>query len=163
MAGALARYRRSRGASRFSSAQVTLDLPEESLDVDGLGDVSVEARGQDLFPVAGHGTSREGHERDVLCRRIGLQASGQLLPVHPRNLDVQEDQVGTAPPHGLKSRDAIGSPYDLIALVLQDRLDELQIERTVLHDEDALLRHRRFSFASVPGTILASCGMVHCG
>src|SRR5258708_21786264 len=88
------RHPRSRLASgrRF---EVLGDLRRQQSRADGLGDVAVAARGSCLFFVALHRVGGEGKDDDAATCRIGFQPPRQLETVHPGQLKVHQDEVGT--------------------------------------------------------------------
>lgn len=79
----------------FRRAGAFDDRAHRAVDVDGLGEVGVHARGEAFLNVLMVGVGCEGDDGDVL-RRLAVELSdggGRLQAVHHRHLHVHQDRI----------------------------------------------------------------------
>lgn len=79
----------------FRRAGASDDRAHRAVDVDGLGEVGVHARGEAFLNVLMVGVGCEGDDRDVL-RRLAVELSdggSRLQAVHHRHLHVHQDRI----------------------------------------------------------------------
>ena len=82
----------------------------------------------------------EEHDRDPARRFIEAQLSDQLVAVHDRHEDVRNDEVWTFSLHQGQSLLAIDSLEQTMALITQQRDQEVAIRVEVVNNQDC--RHR---------------------
>ena len=104
-----------------------------------------------FFPVAGHGVSRHGHDRQVGLRSAFLVPDGRrgLEPVHDGHLDIHQNQVERASAPALQG---LPSPLfgdrDLVASVFENPDGQLLVDDIVLGQKDGVARvGRRQAYA----------------
>jgi len=96
-----------------------------------------EARFHTLFPCIFPNGSGGGDDGNVQKLRLIAQFPGDLHAVHPRQLDIHEDQFRQS---GFRQFDgivAIGGNIDLVMMHLQHILQDRDIVFVVLNDKDA--------------------------
>jgi hypothetical protein len=118
-------------------AQHRSDPRDERAMIDRLGQVLVGAGVQprDDFLGVGH-RGDEDDRREWKCR-VRAQPLADLDAIEPRHHDVEQDQVGKLIARGDQRLLAVGCGDDLVALAGEPGLDDLDVGRVVVDDEDA--------------------------
>src|SRR3954470_8949516 len=119
----------------------TRDIRDEGCDVDGLGDVVVEALEQESLAVALHGVRRHCCDRDAAEQVIAPERREHLVAGHVRELDVQEDQVRHPLAGKAKRVSARAGGQRLVAVHAQQLACQLQAGVVVLHHQDHPVGH----------------------
>ena len=118
------------------------DRPQQVIRLEGLGDVGGGAGAARLHHVGQLGPRREEHDRDVLGV-AELELPADLVAVHARHGDVQEDQVRVPGEGELEALLAAGRGEDLVAVRGQDGGDRCgEVVVVVDHQyPEAFVRH----------------------
>src|SRR3984957_7165675 len=145
-------------AVSFASRSLTLDmmssttrtlavmtLPDETANGfqearhrNGLGDVSLASALADHFFVAFHGESGDRDHGNGLQRLVFLDPFGDFQARDFRQLDVHQDQVGMMLARDVERLHAILGLQDVVAMGVQQIVEELHVELIVLHDQYGL-------------------------
>jgi hypothetical protein len=91
-------------------------------------------------------TRAEEHDRDVFRLFRGAQAPADLVPVHARHHDVEEDQVGRGSLDEAEGSLAVHRGAELV-LPLERSDEHIDVRRHVVDDQDPAFRewfHERF-------------------
>jgi len=118
------------------AAQELGDLARERVDVDGLLDVAVAAGHQRALPIALHRV--RGHRDDRRRGQVGerLQDGDDLVPVDPRQVDVEQDERRLLADGRLDPGQAVLGVDDQVARCLEHRPDKHPVLAVVLDVED---------------------------
>src|ERR1043166_5897642 len=111
---------------------------DELADRDRLGQVGLAAAFADALLVALHGERRHRHHGNRFQLRVVLQPLRHFEAGHFGQLDVHDDQVRAMPAREIERLDAVARADGLIAVRLQQVVEELHVELVVLHDQDGL-------------------------
>jgi len=84
----------------------------------------------------------EGDEERVAEAEIAADPFRDLVPIHLRHADVQEDDVRPVPPRGIESSRAIVCRPDVVTVVAQEVRECLRRVDVVVDDEDPTLWRR---------------------
>ncbi len=118
------------------AAQELGHLAREGVDVDGLLDVAVAAGHQRPLAVALHRVRRHRDDRGRGEVRERFQDRDDLVPVHARQVDVEQDQRRLFANRGLDPGQAVLGVHDRVAGRLQDGPHEHTVLAVVLDVED---------------------------
>src|SRR5215471_4090403 len=88
--------------------------------------------------VAIHCKCRNGDNRDPMQLGIVLDPLRDLEPRDLRQVNVHQDQVGPMRARKLERLNSAARPYRVVAVRLQQVMEELHVELVVLHDEHSL-------------------------
>src|SRR6185295_2988707 len=124
-----------------SLLEVLGDELRELAGVDRFGDVAVAAGGEHPLLVAFHGVGGEAEDDDAAHRRIFPQQPRQLQAVHAGELDVHQDQPGRELLQHVQRFLGVAGAAHLITLRGEQDLDELQVHRVVVDDQDGFTGH----------------------
>src|SRR5207244_5379405 len=100
-----------------SAAKVPLELLEQEVFVDRLGEEIVAAARARALLVAAHRARREHDHRDARERRIGLQPARRLPAVHARQREIHQDEVWLVLNRALERRLAVLGEHQAIAIL----------------------------------------------
>ena len=114
------------------------DRLDELADRDRLRQVGLAAALADALLVALHGEGGDGDHRDGLELRIVLQPFGDFEAGDFRKLDVHQHQVGVVLAGEIERLDAVAGADRVVAVRLQQVVEELHVELVVLHDQNRL-------------------------
>ena len=119
------------------AADVLVDHLAEGGDIDRLGDVAVEARGDDAVALARR--DRGGHGDHGNGRRfgVGAQPAQRRDAVHRRQLDVHEDKRRLVGSRELERGRAVLALDHLVAAELEDGAHQLAVALVVLDQQDS--------------------------
>ena len=102
---------------------------------------------------------RDHDHRDVPQLRVHLHALQHLIAIEPRHHDVEEHEVDRLGSEPLERRQAIGRADRRVAEEVELLLEQVDVQRLVVHDQDSRTsRHRSFpaQSCSVPPRIRPS-------
>src|ERR1700674_12511 len=128
-------------------ADELLDRVEEHRHRDRLRDVGLAAAFADAFLVSLHGEGGNGDHRDLAELIVLLQPFGHFESRHLGKLDVHEDEVGTVLAGQRQSFHAVPRLQRLVAVRVEQVVEELHVQLVVLDDQNGLRhwpRPRRF-------------------
>src|SRR5579859_4030109 len=137
-------------ADALRIAEKVPDGLDELADRDRLRQIGFAAAFADALLVALHGKCGHCHHRNALELGIVLDPLGHFEAGHFGQLDVHEDEVGAMLAREVKRLDAVARADRLVAVGLQEVVEELHIELIVLHNQDSLGHPR--SLAPAPST-----------
>src|SRR5207245_409070 len=129
---------------RAGRADQRLDAREQTLHVDGLGEVVHGAGGESGADVARGLLRADEDDRDVPELVVLLHRPAQLEAVDPAHHHVEQDEVGPIDVEGGDEAEAVGGRGHLAALELVGHLEHLP-RLAVVVDEDDLLAARHGS------------------
>src|ERR1700688_4519501 len=113
---------------------------DELADRDWLGQIGLAAAFADALLVALHGEGGDRHHGDRLELGIVLEPFGHFETGDFRQLDIHQNQIGPVFAREIERLDPIAGADGLVAVRLQEVVEELHIQLVVLHDQDGL-RH----------------------
>src|SRR5262249_28253827 len=126
-------------------AAVTKKLPNEAAHGiqkaghrNRLGDIGLASALADDFLVALHGEGGDRDDGNGLQGIIFLEPLGDFQAADFRQLDVHQDQVGMMFARDVQRFHAILGLQDIVAMGVQQVVEELHVELIVLHDQDRL-------------------------
>src|SRR4029450_6270435 len=102
----------------------------------GLGDIALAAPLAEALLIALHGESRDGDHRDTLQLVVFLQPLRDFEPRYLRKLNVHEDQAWALPAGGPPGLPAVSRLERLVAVRVEEIVEELHIELVILDDQD---------------------------
>ena len=116
--------------------QVGLDPRQHDGRADRLGDVVHSAKFEAQALVVGFGPGGQEHDGNVARVRVGLQPATDLIAVHLRHHDIEQDQVGGRPGCGdTQGTRPTGGHFDAVK-VAQQRAQQCDVVRRVVDHED---------------------------
>ena len=133
-------------------AEKAADGLDELADRDRLGQIGLATALADALLVALHRKRGDGDHRDGLELGIFLEPFGHFETGHFGQLNVHQDQVGPVLAREVERLDAVAGADGLVAVRLQQVVEELHVELVVLHDHDGL-RHSRPSNRQPPTSV----------
>src|SRR6516165_6636631 len=118
----------------------------------------------DALLVAPHRKGGHRDHRNSLELGVLLEPLGHLEPGNFRQLNVHQDQIGTVLAGEIECLDAVARADGMVAISLQQIVEELHVELVVLHDHHGL-RHcrpsvKRRSISATAGLAVISLGSV---
>ena len=114
------------------------DVPfDEKAHLERLGDVVDPAEGEGVHLVEVLVQGADEDDGDAAQGRVGLEVAADLVPVHLRHVDVEEDQVGRVFSRRQQRQLAARDRADLVASGLEHPGQDLEVGRDVVHDQDA--------------------------
>src|SRR6516162_5890873 len=138
-------------ASASGRAEKTADGFDEFGHRNRLGQIGLASAFADALLVAlhrkrSHRDHRNGLELGVFLEPLGHFESGDF-----RQLNVHQDQVGTVLAGEIERLDAVARADGIVAVSLQQIVEELHVELVVLHDHHGLRHGRPSEIDAVPG------------
>ena len=122
------------GAARRTAAQQGPDPGQQLLALEGLDEVVVGAAVEAGHPVLGLGAGGQHQDRDVA---VAAQAAADLDAVHPRQPEVEHDQVRNEAGGDVERLDSVGRGAYFVALVAERAAQDVGDVDVVLDDQDA--------------------------
>src|SRR5690606_10905051 len=121
--------------------------PRESIEIDRLRQVCIEACRLRLLLVALSAPPRRCHEKYVLAPGLATDTPGDFIPVHAGHSNVQQRYVRWMRLHLLKCVDAVDSRFNIVALHPEQESDRVKrVDIVVRRDYPLELRSNRFRF-----------------
>jgi hypothetical protein len=117
--------------------QVDGDTRLDLLDVKGLGDVVEPTHGERAHLVHGFPVRADEDDGDGRQELVLLQFRAHLVSVHPRHVDVEQDEIGRIRFARQQGQPAAGDRPRAVAASLEHVRQHLQVGRRVIHDQDA--------------------------
>src|SRR5579883_924690 len=142
-------YRRHRSPLRRGN--VRFDLRYEALRLDRLGDIPVEAGGDDALAIAGHRQRRHGDERNPFQTRVVAYRTRELVSVDAGHQNVGQNEVVLAAQRGLQRSRCVRETLRVVAEGPQQIEHQIEICLIVVDDEDA--GHRGYDTARTAGSV----------
>src|SRR5215472_4972877 len=128
---------------------------DELADRDRLRQIGLATAFADSLLVALHCERGDRHDRNGIELRIFLQPFCHFEARDLGQLDVHQDQVGPMAAREIERLDAVARAHRLVAVGLEQVVEELHVELVVFHDHDGLCHPRPSRRPSVE----ASSGM----
>ena len=120
---------------RRLQCQVRLHTSLENRRIHRFGDVICGAQLETVFLIRGLVHRRQEDDRHIFGRFIFLQSAADLVAVHLRHHDVEQDQVGCLFFGDLQRHGPAGRRLDDV-IRTQDSLDDIEVFRGVVDGED---------------------------
>ena len=108
------------------------------------GDVVRGAQFQSRHFVAHFAQGRQEYDGDIRGIGIGLEPAADFEAVDVRHHDVEKNEIGFDPLGNLKCGLAAGCRQNAMSATIQDSNQNLEIDRSVIHDEDGRGSRRRW-------------------
>src|SRR6185437_2316799 len=114
------------------------DRFDEFADRNRLRQVRLASALADTLLVAFHGEGGDGNDRDRLELGVVLEPLGDFETGDLRQLDIHEDEVGLVLAREVERFDAVARADRLVAVRLQQVMEELHVELVILDNQDGL-------------------------
>ena len=138
---------------------MSLDTRVQFFHLKRLGEVIHPAEGKCFHFVQLLGKGADEYDGNPLELVIGFEVFADLVSVHLRHIDVQQDQVRGIAPRRQQRQLAAGNRSDFIPAVLEHAGQHLEIGRGVVHYQDAGgLLDIAFRVLRIQGRLLFSHG-----
>src|SRR5262245_53541826 len=111
------------------------NLGDERVWVDRLLDIAVAAGSERLFAVAGHRVRGDGYDGNVASRGIRPKCSRHRVAIHPRQLNVEQDEIKSLSGGQLDSRSAVGRVDHSAAMLLQEKRGEVTVLFIIFNEQ----------------------------
>ncbi len=131
---------RSHSRALLEPVQHSLDLADQDLAGEGLGDVVHDSEAEGPHPLAELAVRGQEHHREAGGVRVGLEGLQHAVAVELGHRDVAEDEVGDLAPRQLHGRRGIARGDHGMAGGAQQLLDQAADRLLVLHQEDLATR-----------------------
>src|SRR5262247_1826257 len=150
------------------NAQADSEKAADGFDELGHGDrlrqIGLATGFADALLVAPHRKGGHREHRNSLELGVLLEPLGHFEPGNFRQLNVHQDQVGTVLAGEIECLDAVARADGMVAISLQQIVEELHVELVVLHDHHGL-RHcrpsvKRRAISATAGLAVISLGSV---
>src|SRR5207249_1964471 len=125
-----------------------LHFREKFLHADRLGLVAIKSFSQHRLSVMGHGRRRDRDGSNAVCFWVGPQLLQSRDSVHPRQLNVHEDESGRLLQRQLESFFSRLGLYGLVAFDLKHVPDKLPVLLVVFDDQYQFTSHIDLGFRS---------------
>ena len=121
----------------FRFAELGSDCGEEFANADGLGNVAIAARSQDPLLVALHRQRGQCNDRDRARARVLFEERGRCQAVHPRQMNVHQDEIGVLMLGDRDARLRIDCARNGVAGGLQQQDRQFHVVNVVLDDQNS--------------------------